>query len=286
MDFWVDVWKRIETQLPSPNKITAMDAVATQRGTTMAREVTRNYLWHLGSGANTRGGYGFSEAIKYPNIKLDTTIVSPGVDVEIPVILTQNYAGRLYMLDYSNKTWAEGEGIRIYFKSNSGNQQFNVGLLAFYKDGTVEEFIPVRTSENEMITTPSFDYSRLQKLGIAMVNTGGLSTSGMLSFKQQLGVNLADTNPELPYHTAILPNYPNPFNPSTSIPIELARSGNVTVEVVDLLGRRVAVLADGFKSAGRHVLQFEAGSLSSGMYVVRLRTDAGVMSSRKIMLVK
>lgn len=285
VDYWVDVWTRIETQLPSPNKLTAMDAVAMQRGTTMAREVTRNYLWHLASGANTRSGYSFSEATKYPNIKLDTTIVTPGADVEIPVILTQNYAGRLYMLDYSNKTWKEDEGIRIYFKSNISNQQFNVGLLAFYKDGTVEEFIPVRTSETELITTPSFDYSRLQKLGIAMVNTGGLWTSGMLSFKQQLGVNLEQTSPDLPYQTAILPNYPNPFNPSTSIPIELARSGNVSVEVVDLLGRRVAVLADGFKSVGRHVLQFEAGRLSSGMYIVRLRGDAGVIS-RKVMLVK
>jgi hypothetical protein len=285
MEYWVDVWKRLENQLPSPNKLTAMDAAATQLGTTMAREVTRNYLWHMASGANTRAGYGFSEGSKYPNVKLDSTIVSPGTDVEIAVNLTQNYAARLYMLDYSNKTWEEGEGIRIYFKSNSGNQQFNVGLLAFYKDGTVEEFLPVRTSETELITTPNFDYARLQKLGIAMVNTGGVSTSGMLSFKQQLGVNLVETNPDLPYQTAILPNYPNPFNPSTSIPIELARSGNVTVEVIDLLGRRVAVLADGYKSAGRHVLQFEAGGLSSGMYIVRMVSDAGVMS-RKVTLLK
>jgi hypothetical protein len=285
MEYWVEVWKRLENQLPSPNKLTAMDAAAAQLGTTMAREVTRNYLWHMASGANTRASYGFSEGSKYPNVKLDTTIVSPGTDVEIAVSLTQNYAARLYMLDYSNKTWEEGEGIRIYFKSNSGNQQFNVGLLAFYKDGTVEEFLPVRTSETELITTPNFDYTRLQKLGIAMVNTGGVSTSGMLSFKQQLGVNLVETNPDLPYQTAILPNYPNPFNPSTSIPIELARSGNVTVEVVDLLGRRVAVLADGFKSAGRHVLQFEAGGLSSGMYLVRMVSDAGAVS-RKVMLLK
>jgi hypothetical protein len=285
MDYWVDVWSRIEAQLPVPNKLSAMEYIAAQRGTTMAQEVTRNYLWHLASGANKRDGYGFSEGAKYPNIKVDTTIVSPGVDVEIAVNLTQNYSARFFMLNYSNKTWEEDEGIRIYFKSNSGNQQFNVGLLAFYNDGTVEEFIPVRTSETELITTPSFDYERLQKLGIAMVNTGGVSTSGMLSFKQQLGVNLVESNPDVPYHTTVLPNYPNPFNPSTSIPIELARSGNVTVEVVDLLGRRVAVLADGFKSAGRHVLLFEAGGLSSGMYIVRMRSDAGVVS-RKVMLLK
>jgi len=285
MDYWVDVWSTIESQLPAPNKLTAMGAVAAQRGTTMAQEVTRNYLWHLASGTNYRVGYGFSEGAKYPNIRLDTTIVSPGADVEIAVNLTQNYSARLFMLDYGNKTWEEDEGIRIYFKSNSGNQQFNVGLIAFYTDGEVEEFIPVRTSETELITTPAFDYGRLQKLGIAMVNTGGVSTSGMLSFKQQLGVNLVETNPDLPYQTAVLPNYPNPFNPSTSIPIELARSGNVTVEVVDLLGRRVALLADGFKSAGRHVLQFEAGGLSSGMYLVRMVSDAGV-SSRKVTLLK
>jgi hypothetical protein len=285
MDYWVDVWEVIEGQLPVPNKLTAMDAVAMQRGTTLGREVTRNYLWHMASGDNFRAGYGFSEGELYPNIRIDTTIVSPGTDVEIAVNLTNNFAGRLFMLDFSDKEWADDEGLRIYFKSNSGNQQFNVGLLAFYNDGEVEEFIPVRTSETELMTTPEFDYERLIKLGIAMVNTGGVSTSGMLSFSQQLGVNLDESSPSLPYQTAVLPNYPNPFNPSTSIPVELATSGNVTVEVMDLLGRRVAVLADGFKSAGRHVLQFDAGGLSSGMYIVRLRSDAGV-ASRKVMLVK
>lgn len=285
MSFWVDVWQRIQAQLPMPNMLTAMDAAAMNLGTTLGSEVTRNYLWHLASGPNQREGYGFSEGSKYPAIKLDSTLVNPGTDVELAVNLTNNFAARLFMLDFSDKVWEEDEGLRIYFKSNSNNQQFNVGLVAFYADGEVEEFIPVRTSETELITTPEFDYARLSKLGIALVNTGGVSTSGMLSFKQQLGVNLSETNPDVPYQTAILPNYPNPFNPSTSIPVDLSKSGNVMVEVVDLLGRRVAVLADGFKSAGRHVLQFEAGGLSSGMYIVRLSGDAGV-SSRKVTLLK
>lgn len=285
MDFWVDVWQRIQGQLPMPNMLTAMDASASSFGTTLGMEVTRNYLWHLASGPNQREGYGFSEGSNYPAIKIDTTLVNPGTDVELAVNLTSNFAARLFMLDFSQKEWAEDEGLRIYFKSNSGNQQFNVGLIAFYNDGTVDEFIPVRTSETELITTPEFDYGRLTKLGIALVNTGGVSTSGMLSFKQQLGVNLVEAGPDVPYQTAVLPNYPNPFNPSTSVPVELSQSGNVAVEVIDLLGRRVAVLADGFKTAGRHVFTFDAAGLSSGMYIVRLSGDAGT-ASRKVTLVK
>ncbi len=45
---------------------------------------------------------------------------------------------------------------------------------------------------------------------------------------------------ELPMKTELLPNYPNPFNPSTMIAFELARTGPVSVSVVDMLGREVA----------------------------------------------
>ena len=58
---------------------------------------------------------------------------------------------------------------------------------------------------------------------------------------------------------ALLPNYPNPFNPSTQISFSLAKYGATSLHVYDLLGREVATLVDKPMSQGSHTVQF-AGS--------------------------
>lgn len=70
-------------------------------------------------------------------------------------------------------------------------------------------------------------------------------------------------------------NFPNPFNPSTTIIYVLPVDAEVTLEVYDVLGRRVAQLADGLKPAGYHDAVFDAGELSSGIYIYRM-TATGV----------
>ncbi len=80
-------------------------------------------------------------------------------------------------------------------------------------------------------------------------------------------------------------NYPNPFNPSTQINYRLSKSGSVTVKVFDALGREVALLVDGVKSAGSHQVTFDASSLSSGLYVYQLQSAEGTIT-KKMLLVK
>lgn len=64
-------------------------------------------------------------------------------------------------------------------------------------------------------------------------------------------------------------NYPNPFNPSTSIKFDVAKAGNVQLEVFDILGRKVASLVNERKTAGSYTIAFDASSLSSGVYFAR-----------------
>ena len=81
-------------------------------------------------------------------------------------------------------------------------------------------------------------------------------------------------------------NYPNPFNPSTNIRFSLATAQDVTLEVYNMLGQRVATLIQNQKmSAGRHIQTFDATSLSSGMYIYRISTSEFVQS-RKMLLIK
>lgn len=80
-------------------------------------------------------------------------------------------------------------------------------------------------------------------------------------------------------------NHPNPFNPTTNISFDLPESGHVSIRVYDLLGRQVAVLANGDFQAGSHTLPFDARDLSSGTYLYRLVTDS-YQKSRTMQLIK
>lgn len=80
-------------------------------------------------------------------------------------------------------------------------------------------------------------------------------------------------------------NYPNPFNPSTTINYDVARNGLVSIEVYDIVGRKVAELVNEVKSAGSYSVQFDASSLSSGIYFARLEAGSAVQI-QKMTLVK
>jgi hypothetical protein len=87
---------------------------------------------------------------------------------------------------------------------------------------------------------------------------------------------------EIPSELKLFPNYPNPFNPQTIIPISLPAPGHVRLEVFDVLGRRMSLLLDEVTSAGRHEVVFDAARLPTGMYLYRLK--AGDYSESKRML--
>jgi len=86
-------------------------------------------------------------------------------------------------------------------------------------------------------------------------------------------------------------NYPNPFNPTTTIRYALPQASQVSLEVYDMLGRRVAVLADGRQSAGYHTAIFDGSALASGVYIYRLRatnqaTGQPFIQTRTLVLMK
>jgi len=80
-------------------------------------------------------------------------------------------------------------------------------------------------------------------------------------------------------------NFPNPFNPSTTIEYQIPVRGPVTIEVFNLLGVRVATLLNGAVDAGTHHITFDATSMSSGVYLYRLHAGK-IIETRKMLLLK
>ena len=79
--------------------------------------------------------------------------------------------------------------------------------------------------------------------------------------------------------------YPNPFNPTTTIAFSLARRSQVTLEVIDILGRVIDERDLGTLAAETHEVPFDATGLASGVYFYRITTEFG-SESRKMMLLK
>ena len=80
-------------------------------------------------------------------------------------------------------------------------------------------------------------------------------------------------------------NYPEPFNPATTIRYVLPEAAHVRLAVYDLTGRRVALLADGVQEAGAHEARFDASRLPSGTYLYRIEAGA-FRQTRPMTLVK
>jgi len=90
---------------------------------------------------------------------------------------------------------------------------------------------------------------------------------------------------ETPTNYALIGNYPNPFNPSTTIKYELPEKGHVVLKVFDILGNEVAELVNEFKNEGSYTIRFDAGHLSSGLYILTIRVN-GFSATKKMVYLK
>ena len=84
----------------------------------------------------------------------------------------------------------------------------------------------------------------------------------------------------LPQAVALEPVRPNPLHDAGTVRYTLAEAGPATLALYDLLGRRVAVLADGVQAIGTHEARVEVGSLPGGVYVLRLQSGRHVASAK------
>lgn len=93
-----------------------------------------------------------------------------------------------------------------------------------------------------------------------------------------------ETDAGLPTGYILSQNFPNPFNPSTTVSFELPNPGEVTLAVYDVMGRLTRTLASGQLPAGQHEVVFDASGLPSGTYLIRMDTPDGFITRKAILL--
>jgi len=145
-------------------------------------------------------------------------------------------------------------------------------LLASDGAGTDRFGISVALSNNFYIVGATFDDDYGNNAGLAYIFDQSVSTS-------------TDFIHEIPSDLRLEGNYPNPFNPRTTIRYSLPASNKVSLAVYDMLGRQIAVLInDEAQPAGRHEVVFKADGFSSGVYLYRLQASGEVRTGRMILL--
>lgn len=136
----------------------------------------------------------------------------------------------------------------------------------------------------DTVTFPAYtatqSYARVPDGGSAwqIVNTitKGVTNGG--------GTGINDKN-SLVNDFAVFQNYPNPFNPSTSISYVIPVSGRVVVSVYDVMGKEVSALVNEYQAAGLHSVNFDASSLSSGVYYYSVKSGS-YSGTKKLLLLK
>ena len=91
---------------------------------------------------------------------------------------------------------------------------------------------------------------------------------------------------EVPRHVELLGNYPNPFNPATTIRFRLAENATISLEVFNTLGQHVETLARGKRTAGEHQVSWNAANYGSGLYFYRLSVGNSVIKTGSMLLLK
>ena len=112
---------------------------------------------------------------------------------------------------------------------------------------------------------------------IARLSVGGIDPNW--------SVSAVDKPTELPTDYSLSQNYPNPFNPTTTIQFAIPKDEYVKLVVYDITGKVVKELVNGYKSAGRYNVEFNASGYASGMYYYKIEAGA-YKSVQKMMLMK
>ena len=89
----------------------------------------------------------------------------------------------------------------------------------------------------------------------------------------------------LPERFGLSQNYPNPFNATTAISYSLSEPSDVTIEIYDILGRKIDILSPGQQQAGEHNVLWNADNQTSGVYFYRIQTGK-YSETKKMVLLK
>lgn len=151
-----------------------------------------------------------------------------------------------------------------------------------------DSIIVVLSTDDNGHTVCDLPYGLTVPIRVTAYQPGEIAAQGMVTMG--LAADADDDNGILPLELSLSQNCPNPFNPTTTIHLQIPRAGRVTLRVFDILGREIISLVDGALPAGAHQFIWDGTDASgqnaaSGIYFYALTTDEG-KETRKMLLIR
>lgn len=103
--------------------------------------------------------------------------------------------------------------------------------------------------------------------------------------REKFSVSNINDNNKIPDKIKLFSNYPNPFNPTTTIEYEIPNHNLIQLNVYNLIGEKIAILVDDYKIAGNYSVEFDGSNLSSGIYIYILKVGQ-ISYTKKMVLLK
>jgi len=234
----------------------------------------------------TAGNYEFVYRYKFEPAWNDTNLYSIAVvqeDNTKEVVNTgsSKFTNILPVELASFEALQQKNGILVSWSTATELNNFGFEIEKSY-DGvvfTTEAFVNGKGTSTDL--THYSHFMELNKNGAVSVRLKQIDLDGSVSYSRVETVEFG----LLPTTVMLFDNYPNPFNPSTTISYALPEATDITLSVYNTLGELVKVLDSGFKPEGNHKMEFEASELPSGVYLLTLNSPIG-NSVRKINLLK
>jgi len=179
----------------------------------------------------------------------------------------------------ANAVWNSNQEFDMYYYLIYRNTELNTGTAALVDS----VFHPDTTFTNTGLTNGVKYYFWIKAVDRFCINR--ISDFSLPDSVIPTSVGISNPTTEIPNKYALHQNYPNPFNPVTNIQFDLPEASFVTIVIYDMLGREVERLIDEKKSAGRYVISWNAGNLSSGVYIYKMTTNK-FTDTRKLTLIK
>jgi uncharacterized protein (TIGR03790 family) len=183
-----------------------------------------------------------------------------------------NSTGKGVQLRWSTATETHNAGFEVERKP-IGNSQLTIDnwIKVGFVAGAGSSNASRDYTYTDVNVTPARYTYRLRQID----NDGTVHVSSEIIVEVRVAASVAST----------IRNYPNPFNPTTTINVSLQERGNVSLKIYNIAGQEVATLLNGFAEAGQTAVRFDASSLPSGTYVSRLQTENSTVT-QKMLLVK
>jgi len=223
---------------------------------------------------------------------LETAADLPNVGEE--VVVNVDMADFVQMKGYGLSVAFDAEQVEFVrattINSLLGEGEFAAPRTIAQADGKVEI-----AAYGDMVTEGELGLSLVFRTKTQIENTE-IEVTGSQVSDGSLGVNAValpapvqiQTRPEA---FALANNYPNPFNPATTIKYALPEASQVRLEVFNTVGQVVRTMVDAHQNAGRYVVQWDATNdngvnLSSGIYFYRLQVEGNYLEVKKMLLLK